>query len=338
MRVVHVPEAGKLIASRVTNHRPGLPKHILIGYWHNWHNHAAPFVRLRDIAPHFDVINIAFAVPSRAANGEIAFVPHILTEEFKADVTHLQSLGRKVLISIGGAAGSMVIDDIAARHNFVDSVTAIIREYNFDGMDINLEGKIILDPGDTDFRKPTSPAIVHLIMAIREIRNNFDSDFILSMAPETVNVQAAFTTYSGLSGSYLPLIHDLRDILTWLQVQHYNSNALRGLDGENHLPGTTDFQIAMADMLLKGFPVQGNPQHIFPPIKPEQLVMGLAAFPDAVNNGYLAPDQFQKVFNDLTNAGKSAALRGVMTWSINWDSANHHQFSDSLGTYLHSLT
>jgi chitinase len=336
MRVEHVPEAGKLTASRVAN-RPGLPKHLLIGYWHNWHNDAAPFIRLAEIAPHFDVINIAFAVPSKAGNGEIGFVPHMDVEQFKADILHLQRFGKKILISIGGAAGSMAIDDIAARHNFVDSVTALIREYNFDGMDINLEGRIILDPGDTDFESPISPAIVHLIMAIREIHNNFDSDFILSMAPETVNVQAAFTNYSGLSGSYLPLIHDLRDILTWLQVQHYNSNALRGLDGENHQPGTTDFQIAMAEMLLKGFPVQGNPQNIFPPLKPEQLVMGMAAFPDAVDNGYLAPDQLHKVFNDLTNAEKYAALRGIMTWSINWDSINNHQFSDSLGSYLHSL-
>src|SRR5690242_17082056 len=132
---------GHDIVSDSARTSPALPKHLLIGYWHNWHNDAAPFIRLADVADAFDVINVAFAVPSKVGNGEIVFKPHAPAEQFKADVRHLQSRGKKVLLSIGGAAGSMAIDDIPARHNFVDSITAILREYNFDGMDINLEGK-----------------------------------------------------------------------------------------------------------------------------------------------------------------------------------------------------
>ncbi len=349
MRVANLSETGKLAASHPAKDVTGLPKHILIGYWHNWHNVPAAFVRLGEVASHFDVINIAFAVPSQTGNGEIVFAPYdaVSIEAFKSDILQLQSLGKKVLISIGGAGGSMSIADVEARRNFVDSITAIIREYNFDGMDINLEGKVILDPGDTDFKNPTSPGIKHLIIAIREIRNNFDSEFIFSMAPETINVQAGLGRYDGLSGSYLPLIHDLRDILTYLQVQHYNSSPLTALDGNLYLSGTADFQVAMAEMLLHGFAVQ---EDILPPLKPEQIVIGMASFPDAVTNGYAAPSELQKALNYLTlgksfeglyvrqSSEKYSALRGVMTWSINWDAANHHQFSSSIHSYLAALS
>jgi chitinase len=352
MPVTNLSEAGKLAASHPAKDTVGLPRHILIGYWHNWHNMQAPFIELGDVPSHFDVINIAFAVPAKTGSGEILFAPHdaVSVEQFKSDILRLQSLGKKVLISIGGAGGSMSIEDDETRHHFIDSITAMIHEYNFDGMDINLEGKIILDPNDMDFKNPTSLGIRHLITAIREIRNNFDSDFILSMAPETINVQAGFGVYGGNSGSYLPLIHDLRDILTYLQVQHYNASALTALDGNTYLPGTADFHVAMAEMLLYGFPVQGDSGKTFPPLKPEQIVIGMASCPDAVNGGYTAPPELQKALNYLIQ-GESfggvyvrqspenySSLRGVMTWSINWDAANHQQFSKSTHSYLNTLS
>lgn len=353
MPLTNLPADGKLAASHPTKDLAGLPSHILIGYWHNWNSAPAAFVRLNETASHFDVINIAFAIPSQRGNGGIIFAPHdaVSVEEFKSDIVHLQSSGKKVLISIGGAGGSMSIEDVETRRNFVDSITAIIHEYNFDGMDINLEGKIILGTGDVDFKNPTSTGIRHLIAAIRDIRNNFGPDFILSLAPETINVHAGLGLYGGFSGSYLPLIHDLRDILTYLHVQHYNSGPLTALDGNMYLPGTADFQVALVEMLLHGFPVQGHSSgDIFPPLKPQQIVIGMASFPDAVTNGYIAPPELQKALNYLTK-GESfggryvrqdprnySSLRGVMTWSINWDAVNHHQFSSSVHSYLNTLS
>jgi chitinase len=350
---IHVSpsETAKLEVSDPVKIAAGLSRHILIGYWHNWDNTPAAFLRLRDVVSHFDVVNIAFAVPSQAGDGKILFAPHdaVSGEEFKSDVLHLQSLGKKVLISIGGAGSSMSIEDVESGRNFIDSITAIIREYNFDGMDINLEGKIILEPGDADFKNPTSRGIKQLIAAIREIRNNFGPDFMLSMAPETINVQAALNLYSGVSGSYLPLIHSLRDILTYLQVQHYNSSPLTGLDGNTYVPGTADFHTAMAEMLLHGFPVHGSGD-TFPPLKPEQIVIGMAAFPDAVSGGYTAPAEVQKALNYLTSGesfggmyvrqrqGDYSSVRGIMTWSINWDAVNHHHVSSSIHSYLNTLS
>ena len=32
-----------------------------------------------------------------------------------------------------------------------------------------------------------------------------------------------------------------------------------------------------------------------------------------------------------------ASLRGIMTWSINWDAANHHRFSNAIRSCLDAL-
>jgi chitinase len=339
----------KSAAESPASNLSSLPKHILVGYWHNWHAGPAAFLPLREIIGHFDVINVAFATAAGTADGEFTFAPCTDPKQFTADLLYLQRLGKKVLISIGGATGSIAIDSVAAQDNFSDSVSKIVRQYGFDGIDINLEDKVSLDEGDMDFRSPTSASIRRLTAAIRDIRSSFGPDFILSLAPETINVQGGFRSYEGSCGAYLPIIHELRDILTYLQVQHYNSGALAARDGSTYRPGTADFHVAMTDMLLQGFPVQGNAERLFPPLRPDQLVIGLAAWPDAVSGGYTAPSEVTQALNYLTT-GKAFAgayqlhdsanyesLRGVMTWSINWDAARHHQFSNAIRFFLDTL-
>ena len=81
------------------------------------------------------------------------------------------------------------------------------------------------------------------------------------MAPETFFVQVGYQFYGGAiggdnrTGSYLPVIHALRDDLTVLHVQDYNSGPVMGLDNQYHTMGGADFHIAMTDMLKAGFPV-----------------------------------------------------------------------------------
>jgi chitinase len=344
MSFTNLSQTGKITANPSI-----LPKHILIGYWHNWHTSPAAFIPLREVSDHFDVINVAFATSAGTDDGRIVFPPYQDPKQFESDVAYMQSLGKKVVISIGGANGSVAVDNLSAQDRFTDSVVRLVRQYGFDGIDINLENKVILEKGDTDFRSPTSASIRHLTAAIRAVRNNFGPEFILSLAPEAVNVQGGFSAYERFSGSYLPVIHELRDILTYLQVQHYNSKALMGRDRNIYTPGTADFHVAMAEMLLQGFMIPVDTEQSFPPLQPEQVVIGLAAFPEAVNGGYTAPLETQKVLAYLS-MGKSfcgtyrlhdsihyASLRGIMTWSINWDAANRYQFSNAIRRCLDAL-
>ncbi|MBP1999092.1 chitinase [Paenibacillus shirakamiensis] len=342
------PKANAAVASKT-----------LVGYWHNFDN-GSGFIKLRDVSPKFDVINVSFAEPSAGVtNGTIGFVPYNYTDaDFKADVAYLQSQGKKVIISIGGANGQVQLGTTAARDNFVNSVTAIIEKYGFDGLDVDFEGhSLFLNAGDSDFKNPTTPVIVNLISALRSINSHFGTDkFYLTMAPETFFVQLGYSFYGGSciscdsrAGAYLPVIYATRDILDWLQVQNYNSGPITGLDDQYHNMGTADFHVAMADMLLAGFPIAKNANSFFPALRPDQVVLGLPANANA-GGGFTSVAEVQKALDALMKGVQLSSykmrsstsgfpdFRGLMTWSINWDKFNNFEFSNSHRAYLDSFS
>lgn len=336
-----------------------LASKTIVGYWHNFDN-GSGFIKLRDVSPKFDVINVSFAEPSSGVtNGTIGFTPYNYTDaDFKADIAYLQSQGKKVMISIGGANGQVQLASTAARDNFVNSVTAIIEKYGFDGLDVDFEGhSLYLNSGDSDFKNPTTPVIVNLISALRSINDHFGtSNFYLTMAPETFFVQLGYSFYGGSciscdnrAGAYLPVIYATRDILDWLQVQNYNSGPITGLDDQYHNMGNADFHVAMADMILTGFPVAKNPNNFFPALRPDQVLLGLPANANA-GGGFTSVAEVQKALDALIKGVQLSSykmrssttgypdFRGVMTWSINWDKFNNFEFSNSHRAYLDALT
>ncbi|MDD7886346.1 glycosyl hydrolase family 18 protein [Flavivirga sp. 57AJ16] len=329
-----------------------LPKRILVGYWHNFINEAGP-MKLSEISDKWDVINIAFAVPTTPIGSTMTFTPdpaiYPSVQAFKNDVAVLQSKGKKVLISMGGETGVVGVNTAADAQAFSSSMINIINEYGFDGMDIDFEGQSIsLVAGDTDFKNPTSPKVVNLISAFRTIISQFNSDFILSMAPETLFVQGGFSSYGGVTGAYLPIIHALRDNMNYIHVQHYNTGCMLGLDGLCYSSANADFHVAMADLLLQGFPVAGGQQ--FPALRPDQVAIGLPATSSASGSGYTAPAEVHKALDyiikgqsfggryTLRNPSGYSNFRGLMTWSINWDKAGGFGFSNPHRTYLDALS
>jgi chitinase len=334
-----------------------IPSKILVGYWHNFDN-GSGFIRLRNVSPKWDVINVSFAEPtSGSTGGTIGFTPYNYTDtDFKADVAYLKSLGKKVLISIGGANGQVRLETTTARSAFVNSMISIIEKYGFDGMDIDFEGhSLSLNPGDSDFKNPTTPVVTNLISAIRAIQAHFGARFVLTMAPETFFVQLGYSFYGGScascdnrAGAYLPVIYAVRDILNWLQVQDYNSGPITGLDNQYHTMGNADFHVAMTDMLLTGFPVAKNPNSVFPALRPDQVVIGLPANTNA-GGGYTPPAEVQKAVDALvkgipissysvrSNVTNNKSFRGLMAWSVNWDAFANFEFTNSHRPYLDSL-
>ncbi len=325
-----------------------LPKRILVGYWHNFNNPAGT-MKLSEISDKWDVINISFAVPTVSIGSTMTFTPdpgiYASKQEFKNDVAALQSKGKKVLISMGGETGVVGVNTPADAQAFSNSMINIIREYGFDGMDIDFEGQSIsLAAGDTDLKNPTSPKVVNLISAFRTIISQFNSDFILSMAPETLYVQGGFSSYGGPAGAYLPLIYALRNDMDYIHVQHYNTGCMLGLDGLCYSSANADFHVAMADMLLQGFPVAGGQQ--FPALRQEQVAIGLPATTSAAGSGYTTPAEVHKALDyiikgqsfggryTLRNPSGYSDFRGLMTWSINWDKASGFGFSNPHRTYL----
>ncbi|MGA2436208.1 MAG: glycosyl hydrolase family 18 protein, partial [Bryobacteraceae bacterium] len=170
---------------------PPLPQgasngHALIGYWESY---LGPdiFFPLSEVSPQFDVVIVSFASPVQGSTSLLQFNPpsEQTAAQFMADIKSLQSQGKKVLISLGGGGAVVTLNTAADIQNFVTSVAAVIQQYGFDGIDLDIENpSIILDPGDTDFRNPTTPSILNLMAACRQLHNQFGSGFMLAMVPE----------------------------------------------------------------------------------------------------------------------------------------------------------
>ncbi|MFJ1971502.1 chitinase [Streptomyces sp. NPDC087903] len=336
-----------------------LPAHALVGYLHASFANGAGYTRLADVPDSWDVIDLAFGEPTSVTSGDIRFTRCPVTEcptvesdaDFKAAIRARQAAGKKVLISIGGQNGQVQLATTAARDTFVSSVSKIIDTYGLDGLDIDFEGhSLSLNADDTDFKNPKTPVIVNLISALRTLKARYGSKFVLSMAPETFFVQLGYQYYGTgkwggqdpRAGAYLPVIHALRDDLTLLHVQDYNSGSIMGLDNQYHSMGGADFHIAMTDMLLTGFPVAGDANNVFPPLRPDQIAIGMPASTNA-GNGYVPPAEVTKTLDCLTkktNCGSYAthgtwpALRGLMTWSVNWDRFANGEFQRTFDNYF----
>ncbi|MFJ9551727.1 chitinase [Streptomyces erythrochromogenes] len=336
----------------------GIPAHALVGYLHTSFANGSGYVRMADVPASWDVINLAFGEPTSVTSGDIRFrlcpvaeCPNVESPaEFKAAVRAKQAAGKKVLISIGGQNGQVQLPTTAARDTFVSSVAKIIDEYGLDGLDIDFEGhSLSLATGDTDFRNSTTPGIVNLISAVKTLKARYGPGFVLTMAPETFFVQLGYQFYGSgpwggqdpRAGAYLPVIHALRDDLTLLHVQDYNSGPIMGLDNQYHSMGGADFHIAMTDMLLTGFPVAGNTARVFPALRPDQIAIGLPATANA-GNGHTSPAEVTKALNCLTKKtdcgsypthGTWPGLRGLMTWSVNWDRFGGWEFSRNFDAY-----
>ncbi|MGV9289959.1 chitinase [Streptomyces sp. NPDC003719] len=337
----------------------GLPAHALVGYLHASFANGSGYTRMADVPDSWDVIDLAFGEPTSVTSGDIRFTRCPVTEcpnvesdaEFKAAIKAKQAAGKKVLISIGGQNGQVQLSTTAARDMFVSSVSKIIDEYGLDGLDIDFEGhSLSLNADDTDFRNPRTPVIVNLISAVKTLKARYGDDFVLTMAPETFFVQNGYQFYGTgkwggqdpRCGAYLPVIHALRDDLTLLHVQDYNSGPVMGLDNQYHSMGGADFHIAMTDMLLTGFPVAGDANNVFPPLRPDQVAIGMPASTNA-GNGHVSPAEVTKTLDCLTRKtncgsytthGTWPGLRGLMTWSINWDRYANWEFQRNFDAYF----
>jgi chitinase len=325
--------------------RTGAPNgHMLIGYWSGFGGPGSTFP-IRDVSPQWDVIIVAFATPDRnAPEGTMQFhTPAGLdTEEFKKEIAELKRQGRTVLISLGGGGQHFTLADPKRIPNFVASVIRIVDEYGFDGVDIDFESpSLAIAPGDTDYRHPTTPSIVNLISALRQLHDHFGARFRISLVPEGTQIPSGYPSYGGQFGSYLPILHAIRDILYFVDVQDYNTPPLQGLDGEIYQPGTVDYHAAMTELLLHGFNVGGDPKQFFPPIPANQVAVG---FLTGDTTPTIVSQAMEYIITGKAPAGTRYKLRepkgypkmiGAMFWTIDADRRGEYNYSNVVGPLLH---
>jgi chitinase len=317
------------------NPHPG--DHRLIGYWTGSNG-----FRLRDVSPQWDIIIEAFAVPDHSApEGTLSFAPPsgYTPQQLKGEIAGMQSQGKKVLLSLGGGGQFFSITTPDALGRFVSSVTNIVRQYGFNGVDIDFESPSMdLQAGDRDLEHPTTPSVVHLLQGLRTLKQSFGPGFLISLVPEGTQLPAGFRSYGGQFGSYLPIAYGLRDIVSFVDVQDYNSPPLQGLDGEIYQSATADYHAAVTELLLHGFPVEGR---TFPPLPADKVAVGfLTGYeePTTMHAGteyLLTGHKPAKATYTLAQPSGYPGLLGAMFWTIDGDRRDNYKYSNDLGPLLH---
>jgi chitinase len=318
--------------------------HQLIGYWTE--SFAENSLPLRGVSPQWDVVIVAFAPPEKGSTSILHFAPPrgYTPAQFKAEIQALQRKGRKVLISLGGGGQVVTLKTPEDLRDFVASVSTIVQTYGFNGIDLDFETpSLILNPGDTNFRKPTTPAIVNLISAMHQLHRRFGPQFMLAEVPEGPQVPAALETYAGQFGSFLPVIYGTRHILSFVDVQNYDTPPLEALDGNYYMPRTADYYVAMTEMLLHGFPVGRDPKSFFPPLPPQKVAIGflvgrspLGAIEQSLRYLIEGKPYARKQYDLLRRSGYPD-LDGVMFWNIQADRWHNYELSNAVGPLLHEL-
>jgi chitinase len=297
----------------------GLPAHILMGYWQDFANGATPLT-LADVPASYNLVAVAFGTAT-STPGQVAFSldPTLASDlggytqqQFAGDIATLHSRGQKVILSVGGANGTVSVGDAASASAFASSVYSLIQQYGFDGVDIDLENGV----------NPT-----YMASALEQLEGDVGSSLIITLAPQTVDTQSA-------GDDYFQLALDIKSILTMINTQYYNSGTMNGCDGNVYAEGTENFITALACTELQGG------------LSPSQVGIGLPASSSAAGSGYVSPSVVNGALDCLAakaNCGSFVppttwpGIRGAMTWSINWDASNGYNFADTVAPHLATL-
>lgn len=298
------------------DHSPAgsLPKHVLTGYWQNFNN-GATVQTIAQVQNQYDIIAVSFADASGTPGGVTFNLDPALNysvAQFKADIAAKQAAGKRVIISIGGQNGTVSINDSASATNFANSVYSLMQTYGFSGVDIDLENGL---------------NSTYMSQALRSLSSKAGSGLIITMAPQTIDMLSP-------SSGYFATALKIKDILTVVNTQYYNSGSMNGCDGGVYSQGSVDFITTQACTVIQGG------------LDPSQVGLGLPASTSGAGSGYVDPSVVNNAIDCLTKgtgcgtfkpATKWPTLRGAMTWSTNWDAKNGNQWSNSVGAHVHAL-
>ncbi|MCX2789041.1 immunoglobulin-like domain-containing protein [Vibrio sp. Sgm 5] len=311
---------------------------VVVGYWHNWCDGAgykggnAPCVTLDEVDPMYNVVNVSFMKVFNTNEGRIPTFkldPNIgLSEQqFIDQIGALNQQGRAVLIALGGADAHVELKT-GDEQAFAQEIIRLTDKFGFDGLDIDLEQSAVTASDN----QTVIPAALRLV---KEHYQQQGKNFLITMAPEF--------PYLTEGGKYVPYITGLEGYYDWINPQFYN----QGGDGiwvegvgwiaQNNDALKQEFIYYISDSLSNG--TRG-----FHKIPHDKLVFGIPSNIDAAATGFVQdPQDLYDAFDQLKAQGQ--ALRGVMTWSVNWDmgtdkngQAYGEKFVKDYGPFIHGQT
>jgi chitinase len=299
---------------------------VLQGYWENWDgaiNGVHPglgWIPITDsrIKQHgYNVINAAF--PVILSDGTVEWQNGMDTNvkvATPAEMCAAKSAGATILMSIGGAAAGIDLSSSTVADKFVSTIVPILKTYNFDGIDIDIETGLT----GSGSISTLSASQANLERIIDGVLAQMPSNFGLTMAPETAYVTGGSVTYGSIWGAYLPIIKKYVDNgrLWWLNMQYYNGS-MYGCSGDSYSAGTVQGFVVQTNCLNSGLTIQGTTIKV----PYDKQVPGLPAQPGA-GGGYMSTSLVSQAW------GQETSLKGLMTWSINWDGSKGWTFGDNV--------
>jgi chitinase len=338
-----------------------LPSKVILGYAHSWENASAPFLYFSQmVGSKFNVVDYSFVetvnrdgyTPILTTNDTRYLTNGVFNKQLlKNDIQSLRASGVPVIVSIGGQNGHVLLDNVTQKNIFVNGLKTIIDEYQFDGVDLDFEGgSMNFNAGslrDISYTGISAyPRLKNIVDACKELKAYYGPGFLLTAAPETQYVQGGYSNYTDTFGSFLPIIQNLRNELDLLAVQLYNTGGENGLDGQYYGSAKRGNMVtALTDMLVKGYNI-GTTGMRFDGLPPSKILIGLPACPSAAGSRYITPAEGISALNYLrtgtTFSGRTYTmqpggpypnLRGLMTWSVNWDASSCGNLSELSKAY-----
>ncbi|GAA2710660.1 carbohydrate-binding protein [Actinoplanes palleronii] len=299
---------------------------VLQGYWENWDgasNGVHPglgWIPVNDsrITQHgYNVLMAAF--PVIRSDGTVLWENGMdagVKVPTAAEICAAKAQGATILMSIGGAAAGIDLSSSTVADKFVSTIVPILKANNFDGIDIDIETGLTGSGSITTLSASQS----NLIRIIDGVLAQMPSNFGLTMAPETAYVTGGSVTYGSIWGSYLPIIKKYLDNgrLWWLNMQYYNGS-MYGCSGDSYAAGTVQGFTVQTQCLNNGLTIQGTTIKI----PYDKQVPGLPAQSGA-GGGYMSPSLVSQAYQSVPS------IKGLMTWSINWDGSKNWTFGDNV--------